>query len=184
LVSSQAFGVGSKDENSLSQMRRADLGSREQIPLRIEPEPGQVAQYGSKSSSNKPRHVLQQDRSGLHLANDLGDAGPEPAVVFGSLTGSCGRPRLAGEPGSDEIHSATPGAAVEGGQVSPDRARIQMTLRHARCQYSDRIGLPLDHADRTKASRVSESQPERESTVAGAELEDVGGGMIHINGTP
>jgi len=48
-------------EESLAQLRGADLGRGEQTPLRIEPERGKVAKDVGEPKLNVPRHVLEED---------------------------------------------------------------------------------------------------------------------------
>jgi len=71
---------------------------------------------------NKLSDVLQQDVSGSHVTNDPCDVRPEPSVIVNTLSSSGSGEWLAGEPGSDDIHSSTPRVAVEGDKVIPDRA--------------------------------------------------------------
>lgn len=175
-----ALGVGSKKEQPLPDVGGSRLLRREQVPFRIEPHPRQIPEDGGKSSSNKPRHVLQEDNSGLHLANDLGDGRPDPPLVLLALPLAGGAPRLARESRSDEIHDSTPRATVEGGKVAPDRNRFQEPVRHARCQYRGGMSLPLDVTDRAKPSGSDKSEAEGEAPVAGAQLEDVKGMCSHI----
>lgn len=52
--------------------------------------------------------------------------------------------RLARVPGRDEIHAATPRAAVEGSQVSPDRSAIQGLCFHLRHERGRRSCFPFN----------------------------------------
>jgi hypothetical protein len=63
---------------------RSDGCRREDIPLRIEPEAGQVSENDSQPPSKDPWHVLQEDGSRLYHANDVSDSGPEPPLVVES----------------------------------------------------------------------------------------------------
>jgi len=51
---------------------------------------------------------------------------------------------LAGEAASDAIHDSTPRAAVEGGNVIPDRSLIQDRIFHPRHEIGRCIGFPLN----------------------------------------
>jgi hypothetical protein len=92
--------------------------------------------------------------------------GPEPPFVGDAepLPGVGGR--LAGEAGSDEIHSAAPRVAVEGREVVPDRSRIQGLVFHPRHEGGRCEGFPLDVTH--SAVGVSEGEPESELEPAGA----------------
>jgi hypothetical protein len=94
---------------------------------------------------------------------------PEAAALAsdsGSLPGVADV--LAGEPASDEIHDATPRAAVEGRNITPDRSRSQGTILHARRQYRSRIGVPLHETDRVSAASL---ETEREAPAAGKQFD-------------
>lgn len=65
--------------------------------------------------------VFEEQPSGCGLGSDAGDMGPEVAGVSLGEFAAGGRERLAGIARSEEIHRATPMAAVEGGKVVPDR---------------------------------------------------------------
>jgi len=140
-------GVGSKEEEPLSEMRRSDFGRAEQTPLRIEPLLGQSCEDVGKSSSNKPRHVLQEDESRSYLANDPGDVGPEPPFVLGAEPLAGRAERLAREARRDAIHDSTPRAAVEGFEIRPQRRCIQASRFHLARQDFAAEGFPLHHAD-------------------------------------
>jgi hypothetical protein len=116
--------------------------------------------------SNKLWDVLQENVSGLNVTDDPGDFRPEPPVIVNStfLTGS--GEGLAGETGSDEIHSATPRFSVERGEVRPDRSLIQPLFFHPRHEYGRCVGVPLNVTH--GSGDVSEG--ELESSVAGAEV--------------
>jgi len=104
-------------------VRGANGGRGEQIPFRIEPDVGKVTEDSGKSSEpNKSGDVFQQHETRSHLADDLEALGPEPVLAVNSGPPPRGREVGAGEAGSNDIHSATPRCAVEGGDVIPDRA--------------------------------------------------------------
>ncbi|MDQ2712119.1 MAG: hypothetical protein M3Y72_22585 [Acidobacteriota bacterium] len=50
---------------------------------------------------------------------------------------------------SEDIHAATPGAAVEGSEVRPNRSRIEGAVFHARRQDSGGSNFPFNEADRS-----------------------------------
>src|SRR5262245_26386734 len=90
-------------ENSLSVVRGTDIGGGKQIPLRIEPEVGQVAEYGGQSASgNNGRHVLQPHEFRSYFANAFEDCRPQPSFIVEALSFAGNRERLTGESGRDE----------------------------------------------------------------------------------
>jgi hypothetical protein len=110
-------GVGHarEDEEPLPEVGRPDLGRGEHAPFRIEPERGQVSEDNVESSNSESRHVLHEDEARSHVANDTSEVTPE-AGVLALDAGSLARVADVGarEAASDEIHDATPRAAVEG----------------------------------------------------------------------
>lgn len=147
-------------------MGRTNGGRGEQTPFRIEPEVGKVTENMGKSCSNNSWDVLQEHVAGFHVADDPCDVGPEPTLVVSAQPLACCAERLAGETGSDEIHSATPRATVEGGEVIPDRSLIQARLCHPRHESGRCVGVPLNVSHGAGVS----SEGELESSVAGAEM--------------
>ena len=108
----------------------ANLGRRVQTPFRIEPELGKITEDVREPVPNKSGDVLQEHESRSHVTDDPSDGRPEPTLVVNTtlLTGS--GERLAGEAGSDEVHSSSPRRRVEGVEVRPDRSAIQVRLFH------------------------------------------------------
>lgn len=53
---------------------------------------------------------------------------------------------LARESGNDAIHLAAPASSVEGGDVGPDRSRIQAAFFHTRNQDCCGVSFPLNVA--------------------------------------
>jgi hypothetical protein len=119
-----------------------------------------------QSPANKPSDVFQEDPFGFNFANDTLDVRPDPALVFDPELLARGRPGLAGEAGRDDIHAATPRSPVEGGEVVPDRSRIQGLVCHPRHEGGCRVGFPLDvhHA----AVVIAEGDVESEFESAGS----------------
>ncbi|GAH89410.1 unnamed protein product, partial [marine sediment metagenome] len=102
-------------------------------PFRIEPVRGKAGQDVLKAMpGNEAWHVLQPHVSGSHVHTDPKDSRPEPAGVVRAAPPAGVAPGLAGEPRTDDIHSAAPRSAVEGSNVIPDRRRIQALVRHPR----------------------------------------------------
>ena len=152
-----------------AEVRGANGCRAEQTPFRIEPELGKVVEDVGEPESNKLGDVLQQDESGSQVSDDGCDGWPEPALIVSSTLLPSRAERLARETGSDEIHSATPRAAVEGGEVIPDRSLIQTRLRHPLHENGRCVGVPLNVSHGSYPCHGSEG--ELESSVAGAEVD-------------
>ena len=70
--------------------------------------------------SANPGHIFKQDVGWRAVADNTDCVGPHVAgVVRAELLSGDGE-RLAREPGSDDIHAATPRAAVEGSYIIPE----------------------------------------------------------------
>lgn len=164
-----AVAVG-QDEEPPSPLGRSDISRREQIPLRIEPEVGQVSEDVSESPSNESWNVLQEDEARSRIANDPGDGRPYPPIVFEPSASAGVGPGLAGEPRSDEIHRSTPRSAVEGLEVVPDRSRIQGLVLHPRHEDGRGEGFPLDVAH-SPCGGLGEPDAELEPSDPGADGE-------------
>ena len=96
--------------------------------------------------------------------------GPEvPRVLRAPALARDGE-RLARIARSDDVHRAAPRAAVEGGNIVPDRRRIQGRVFHPRHEDGRGVGVPLDVTHST-ISWAREMQPEVEPAGAGAERE-------------
>ena len=106
-------------------------------------------------------NIFTKDPSGFHIANDLSDTGPEPALVFGALTPAGDGDRRAREASSEDIHQSTKGFTIEGVDVIPDRSRVQEALFHMRNKDGGAIEFPLHEAD----SPVSVSEGKLETAL-------------------
>ena len=116
-------------------------------------------------------HVLKEGESSPALAKDSEAVVPEVTFVVGSEPPPGDAVGLTREAANDEIHDATPRAAVEGSEVSPNRRLVQGTVRHTRDQDRGGSDFPLHVAD--DASAVSnQSHGFAVVAAAGAEFED------------
>jgi hypothetical protein len=103
-------------------VRCAHVGRSKTIPLRIEPEVGQVAENSVESSGNKGTHVLHEDETRLHLGDDAGHFAPKPGLLAVDPCALSGEADVgAGKPTRDKIHFSTPREAFECGDVVPHR---------------------------------------------------------------
>lgn len=164
-------------------MSGADGGRGEQTPFRIEPEVGKIpADTIEPSESNKSGDVLHEHESRSHLSHDPGNVRPQPSLIIDTEAApGCGE-RLTVETGSDEIHSATPRATVEAGDVIPDRRRIQGRLFHPCHESGRRVGVPLNtsHGSYVVGSE-GKLESELEPSVA---VEETEGAYSHVTTSP
>lgn len=172
---SVAVAVGQQPE-PFALVRSADFGRSETLPFRIEPEIGQRSENVSEppTASSEPWHVFHEHEAGSHIANDGDDERPEPPSVVTSGPLPDLGPRLAREPGRDEIHAAAPRATVEGSKVVPHRSLIQGLVFHPRHETGRCVGVPLDCTHKAipppdSEGIARESHAELESSCAGAE---------------
>lgn len=173
----QARGVGQvvalavgEDEEPLAPMRRADFRRREEARRKAVPHADQSFGDFGEAEAEMMGDVLEEDEGRLALANDAGDMRPEVARVVRALALARNGERLARIARSDDVHRAAPWAAVEGGNVVPDRCRIQGRVFHPRHEDGRGVGVPLDMTH-SAISGEREVQPEVESAGARAERE-------------
>jgi len=114
--------------------------------------------------------ILEEDEGRLALADDAGDMRPEVARVVGTPAFSRDGERLARIARSDDVHRAAPRAAVEAGNVVPDRRAIQGRVFHPRHESGCGVGFPFDMAH-SSISGQGDGKPEVETACAGAEGE-------------
>jgi hypothetical protein len=79
-VASCACGVG-HNPDSLSAVRRANIGSSYALPFRVIPERGQVSENSPHSSPKQSCDVLHDNESGSKLANDSRILSPKSAAL-------------------------------------------------------------------------------------------------------
>tara|TARA_Y100000593_G_scaffold59081_1_gene109545 strand:- start:193 stop:765 length:573 start_codon:yes stop_codon:yes gene_type:complete len=168
LLASPAVGVGkSEAEQPLSEVRRADFGSRKHAPLRSVPCRGQVSENVPESHGKVPWDVFQEDEARSSLTNDPVDLGPEVPRVVGSSSRPCDAERLARVARRYKIHDSTPRATVEGSQVRVDRSGWKVPRFHSRRQQRGDIGSPLHVTDGAvvgHGGRDSELEPPNPGT--------------------
>ena len=163
-------------------MGRSSIGSGNNSPFRVIPCLGQLSDHGapiwwpSITSHKDAWHVLQDDESWSHLPNDSEGIGEKVSIICGAFAESGVAVRLAGEPGSDDIHDSTPGSAVEGFDVIPDGSGSKRgwVIFESLEQDLLTVLVPLDIGDRAEVGvRVGESEAEREPAIAGETVENV-----------
>jgi hypothetical protein len=134
-----------------------------------------------KSQIDVALDVLDEYGSGLHLADNALDFGPEVARV-GLATPLAGHAEgLAGISGSEDMNLAAPRPAVEGSEIVPDRCVIQGLIRHPGHESGRSMGFPFDETD-SAISGLGDRETKLETAVAGAEGKPgEGGGRLGTN---
>jgi hypothetical protein len=114
--------------------------------------------------------IFEEDEGRLDFADDPGDMRPEVAWIVRAPALARDRERLARISRSDDVHRAAPRAAVETGNVVPDRRAIQGRIFHPRHESGCGVGFPFDMAHST-ISGEGDSESKVEPACAGAEGE-------------
>jgi hypothetical protein len=176
-VPEQARGVGQfvaladgEDEEPLAPMGRTDFRRREEACRKAVAHADQSACDFGEAQAEMMGDVLEEDEGRLDLADDAGDMRPEVARVVGTPALARHAERLARIARSDDVHRAAPRAAVEGGNVVPDRRAIQGRVFHPRHESGCGEGFPFDMAHST-ISGDGDGETEVEPARAGAEGE-------------
>ena len=156
-------------------MRGTNGGRGETAPLCIEPERGKVGEDVREPGPNKSGDVLQEDVARSHVSDDPGNVWPDPSLIIDTSTFAGCAEWLAGETGSDDIHSSTPRCAFKGREIVPDRRLIQGRLVHPGHEYGRRVAVPLN-VTHSSGGDSGESRDELKQSDAGAEVE--GGGRF------
>jgi len=173
LLPEQARGVGHaacEDEEAFAPVRRADARSREESFRNPVTQAFQLASDLAISEVEVIGDVFQENKSGLDFPDDPGDMRPEMAWVAGAEAFAGDAERLARIARKDDVHRATPRAAVEGGKVVIDRSLIQGRVFHPGHEDGRGIGVPLDITHRTVFG-FGDGEAEVEPAGAGAERE-------------
>jgi hypothetical protein len=121
--------------------------------------------------------ILEEAPFRIELADDALEMRPEVAWIVFPAPLSCKAEGLAGITASEDMNPSTPRAAVEGGNVVPDRSLIQGRVCHPRHENRRREGFPLDVTN-SSISGFGDMQSEFKPADAGAEgnsIEVMGG---------
>jgi len=176
-VPEQARGVGQvvalamgEDEEPLALVGRADFRRREEARRKLVAHADQSAGDFGEAEAEMMGDILEEDEGRFDLADDAGDMGPEVARVIRTPALARDGERLARIARSDDVHRAAPRAAVEGGNVVPERCAIQGRVFHPRHESGCGVGFPFDMAHST-ISGDGDGEPEVETTRAGTERE-------------
>jgi hypothetical protein len=159
-----------EDEEPLAAMGRADFRRREEACRKPVAQADQVSGDLGKSEAQMMGHVLEEHERWSDLADDPRDVRPEMTGVGRRQPPAGDRERLARIPRKDDVHAAAPRAAVEAGNVVPDRRAIQGRVVHPRHEQGRGEGFPLD-VTHSSISGTGEDEPQIEPADAGAEGE-------------
>lgn len=176
-VPEQARGVGQfvaladgEDEQPLALVGRADFRRCEEACRKAVAHADQSAGDLGEAEAEMMGDILEEDEGSFDLADDAGDMRPEVARVVGTPALARDGERLARIARSDDVHRATPRAAVEGSNVVPDNSLIQGRVFHPRHESGCGVGFPFDMAHST-ISGDGDCEPEVETACAGTERE-------------
>lgn len=133
-----------QDEQALAPVRRADFSRREQSFRNPEAQVFQLASDLAISEVEMIGDVFEEHPFGCALGDDPCDMRPQVPGIVGSPAPTGDAERLARVARSEDVHRAAPWAAVEGGNVVPDRRRIQGLVFHPRHEDGRGEGVPLD----------------------------------------
>ena len=159
-----------EDEEPLALVRRTDFRRREEARRKAVAHVDQSSGDLGKAEAEMMGDVLEEDEGRLDLTDDPRDVRPEMARVLRAPALARDGERLARIARSDDVHSIAPWAAVEAGNVVPDRRRIQGRLFHPGHENGRGVGFPFDMAH-SSISGQGDGEPEVEPAGAGAERE-------------
>jgi hypothetical protein len=176
-VPEQARGVGQlvalpdgEDEEPLALVGRADFRRREEACRKAVAHADQSFGDFGEAEAEMMGDILEEDEGRFNLADDAGNVRPEVARVVSAPALARDGERLARIARSDDIHRAAPCAAVEGGNVVPERCAIQGRVFHPRHESGCGEGFPFDMAHST-ISGDGDGEPKVETARAGAKGE-------------
>ena len=176
-VPEQARGVGQlvpftdgEDEEPFALVGRTDFRRREEACRKAVAHADQSCGDFGETEAEMMGDILEEDEGRLDLADDAGDMRPEVARVVRAPALARDGERLARIARSDDVHRAAPRAAVEAGNVVPDRRVIQGRVFHPRHESGCGEGFPFDMAH-SSISGQGDGEPQVDATGAGAERE-------------
>jgi hypothetical protein len=176
--------MGSQDPEPLPFVRSPFRFSAVTQPFRIEPHRGHFSENESEPiPGNEPWHVLHEDESRLHLANHAGDFGPDPSLVVDAFAFPGHAPRLAREARRDEIHDATPRAAIEGCEIVGNRREIHGRVFHPRHESGRCVAVPLNVTHGAVGSSDGEVQAKLESSSPGTNSQAIHSRLLRVTST-
>ena len=176
-VPEQARGVGhvvpladGEDEQPLALVGRTDFRRRKEACRKAVAHADQSAGDFGEAEAEMMGDIFEEDEGWHALIDDPGDMRPEVARILGAEPFACDGERLARISRSDDVHRAAPRAAVEAGNIVPDRRLIQGRVVHPRHESGRGVGFPFDMAH-SSISGDGNGEPEVEPACAGAQRE-------------
>ncbi len=149
-------------------MGRADFRRLEEVWRKAVSHADQSCGDFGEAEAEMMGDILEEDEGWLDLSNNPRDMRPEVAGVVRAPALARDGERLARIARSDDVHRAAPRAAIEGGNVVPDRRAIQGRVFHPRHESGCGEGFPFDMAH-SSISGQGDGEPEVDATGAGAE---------------
>jgi len=169
-IPEQARGVGQlvpladgEDEQPLAPMGRTDFRRREEACRKPVAQTDQSCGDFGEAEAEMMGDIFEEDEGWFDFADDAGDMWPEVAGVVRTPAFARHAERLARIARSDDVHRAEPWAAVEAGNVVPERRVIQGRVFHPRHDNGRGEGVPLD-VTHSSISGAGNGKPEIEAT--------------------
>ncbi len=162
-----AFPLG-KDEQPFALVGRADFRRREEARRKSVAHADQSSGDLGKAEAEMMGDILEEDEGRRAFPDDARDVGPEVAGVTRALSLARQTERLARIARSDNVHRSTPRAAVECGNIVPERRLRQGLVFHPRHEDGRGIGVPLD-VTHSSVFGTSDVQAEFQPAGAGAQ---------------
>jgi hypothetical protein len=149
---------------------RADFRRRKEACRKAVAHADQSAGDFGEAEAEMMGDILEEYERRLAFPDDAGDMRPEVARVLDAPALARDGERLAWIARSDDVHRAAPWAAVEGGNIVPDKSLIQGRVFHPRHESGCGVGFPFDMAHST-ISGDGDGEPEVDSARAGTKGE-------------
>lgn len=166
-----------EDEQAFAPVRCADFRRRKQACRKPVAHVDQLSGDFGKSEAEMMGDIFEEYDGGIAFADDARDMGPQVARIISAEAPPGDREWLARVTRSEDIHDAAPWSAVEGGNVVPDRCRIQDLVFHPRHESGCCIGFPLD-VTHSPVSGTGDVEAEVEPACTGAQGDTVQAGVI------
>ncbi len=171
-----AFPLG-KDEQPLALVGRTDFRRREQARRNSVAHADQASGDLGKAEAEMMGDILEEDEGWFDVSDNPGDMWPEVARIIGTLPLARHGERLARVSRSEDVHRSAPRAAVEGGNVVPERRWRQGLVFHPRHEDGRGIGVPLD-VTHSSISGAGDVEAKLEPAGAGAQRQAEEAGVI------
>jgi len=145
-----------QNPDSLSEVRRSNVGRTEHSPLRIEPELGQVSENSVKPPRSERWGVLHVHESGSHLANDSCHLSPKAgALAIETVTCSGNTDVLARKSSRNHLNQPSPRSAVKSCNVRPNWENRQASIGLPLRQNGRAVGITFNCAHGSPSEEVA-----------------------------